>query len=146
MKENGLQWRPCFTLFIDVFVWMRRVSNTSENSSGCSMFGGWALTLMTAVGSKRNLIERQQEKEMDSRRGPDMLIVFKSSLHSAVWPWCAQEEFEVWKGIVIWNVCQSRWLDCRKSWLQAVGSAIKCSDNICPAAAPSRLFLKNTVC
>lgn len=144
MKENGLHWRPCSTLFIDVFVWMHRVTNTNESCSGCSMFGVWALALMTAVCSKRKLMERQQEKEIISR-GPGMWIVFKSSLHSIIWPRCAQEEFKVWKGIVIWNVCQSRWLDCRKGRLQAVGLATECSDNIFPAAAPSRLF-QNAAC
>lgn len=84
--------------------------------------------------------EERQQEEMKSRRRPGVRTAFKSPLHSAVCPWCAQEEFNVWKrsrtGTVVWSRC----LDCRKRRARPVGSAVQPSDNIFPAAAPSGLW------
>lgn len=91
---------------------------------------------------------RQQgvRREAKMRRKCGVWTEFKSSLHSTVWPWCAQEEFKVWKRSGIRKkAAERRWLDCKRRRSQPVGSALQPSDNIFSAAAPSGLWCREGV-
>lgn len=62
--------------------------------------GGWCLTLKRAASSNRAARTKR------SRKRPGMW----ASLHSIIWPWCAPEEFNVWKRSGIRDGGRSRWL------------------------------------
>lgn len=102
----------------------------SEWTDWLRISGGWCLTLKRAVSSKRAARTKR------SRKRPGMW----ASLHSIIWPWCAPEEFNVWKRSGIRDGGRSRWLAGKKRRSRPVVSAVAPSDNIFPAAAPSGLW------
>lgn len=100
-------------------LWAKRVD-------GLRISGGWYLTLKRAASSNRAARTKR------SRKRPGMW----ASLHSIIWPWCAPEEFNVWKRSGIRDGGRSRWLAGKKRRSRPVVSAVAPPDNIFPAAAP----------
>lgn len=105
----------------------RERCSAAKRVDGLRISGGWYLTLKRAASSNRAARTKR------SRKRPGMWAF----LHSIIWPWCAPEEFNVWKRSGIRDGGRSRWLAGKKRRSRPVVSAVAPPDNIFPAAAPS---------